>query len=103
LHGPALLELADRLPPLEALRPDRAIPPALQIEALRERVHDGDADPVQPARDLVATAVSELSAGVQSGEDDFGRRAIPGLLHLVDRDPAAVVDDGAAVVRVARL
>jgi hypothetical protein len=54
---------------------------------------------VQTARDLVAVVV-ELAAGVQHGQHDFGRR-LAALVH-VDRNAAAVVDDGDRVVDVDR-
>ena len=71
------------------------------MEALRERVDHRDADAVQAAGDLVAAAVAELAAGVQGRHHDLGRRSLL-LLVLLDRDAAAVVDDGDAVVGVDR-
>src|SRR5206468_1433494 len=59
-----------------------------------------DADAVQASGDLVAPAVAELAAGVEGGEDYLRGRLVLRLLHLVDGDAAAVVDDRAAVVRV---
>ena len=56
---------------------------------------------MQAAGDLVAAAVAELAAGVQDGEHDLeGGLAL--LLHRVDGDAAAVVDDGDRVVGVDR-
>ena len=69
------------------------------MEPLGERVDDRDADAVQAAGDLVAAAVAELAAGVQRGQHDLGRGPFL-FLQFVDRDAAAVVGDGAAVVRV---
>ena len=69
------------------------------MQRLRESVDDRDPDPVQAPRDLVAAAVAELAAGVQGGEHDLGGRSLL-LLQLADRDAAAVVGDGAAVVGV---
>ena len=94
-----LLELADRHAPLVGLRPHVPVPAHLEVEALGERVDDGDADAVQAARDLVAAAVAELAAGVEHGQDDLGRRALLLLVH-VDRDAAAVVADRDAIVRM---
>ena len=52
----------------------------LEVEPLRQRVDDRDADAVQAAGDLVAAAVAELAAGVQDGQHDLdGRPAL--LLH----------------------
>jgi hypothetical protein len=66
---------------------------------LRQRVDDRHADAVQAARHLVAVVV-ELAAGVQHRQHDLGRR--PAALVHVDRDAAAVVDDGDRVVDVDR-
>ena len=93
------LNLADGLAALVALRPDRAVAPDLEVEPLRERVDDRDADAVQAARDLVAAAVAELAAGVQRGQHDLGGGLACFFMPL-DGDAAAVVDDGAAVVRM---
>ena len=56
---------------------------------------------MQAAGDLVAAAVAELAAGVEDGEHDLERR-LALLLHRVDGDAAAVVDDGDRVVGVDR-
>src|SRR5262249_58343012 len=73
----ALLQLALRLAPLVALGPLEAVAPDAQLELLRERVDDRDADAVKPARDLVAAAVAELAAGVENGQHDLsGRRGL---------------------------
>ena len=82
---------------LVALLPDAAVAPDLELELGRERVDDGDADAVQAARDLVAAAVAELAAGVQRRQHDL-RGGLAQLRVALDRDPAAVVDDGDAVV-----
>ena len=95
----AALEVAHRLAALVGLGVLVAVAPDRQVEPLGQRVDDRDADAVQAAGDLVAAAVAELAAGVQHGQDDLGRRALL-LLHHVDRDAAAVVGHGDAVVRV---
>ncbi len=100
LHRPALLELGGRLASRVGLGPDGPVPPDLEVELLGERVDDRDADAVQAARDLVTPAVAELAAGVQGRQHDLGRGPVLGLLHLLDRDPAAVIDHRAAVVRM---
>jgi hypothetical protein len=92
-------QLGHRFAALVVLRPDEAVAADLQMQALGERVDDGDADAVQAAGDLVAAAVAELAAGVKDREDDLGRRALL-FLHDPDRDAAAVVGDRAAVVRM---
>ena len=65
-----------------------------------KRVDDGHADAVQAAGDLVAVVV-ELTAGVQDGHDDLGRRA--SLLGVdIDGNTASVVDDRDRFVGVDR-
>ena len=78
---------------------DLAVAPDLEIERLRQRVDDRDADAVQAARHLVAVVV-ELAAGVQHRQHDFGGRLAAGV--LADRNAAAVVDDGHRAVDVDR-
>ena len=94
-----LVEIGLRLAALVVLGPDRAVAADLKVELLGERVDDRDADAVQAAGDLVAAAVAELAAGVQGGQHDLGRGPLL-FFQFVDRDAAAVVDDGAAVVGV---
>ena len=69
-------------------------------QPLGERVHDGDADAVQAAGDLVAVA-AELAAGVQLRHHDLDRGQA-GALDDADRDAGAVVDDGHRAVAVQR-
>ena len=83
------------------LGPGEAVAPHLDVELLRERVDDRDADAVQPAGHLVAAAVAELAAGVEHRQHDLDRRLVL-LLHRGDGDAAAVVDDRDRVVRVDR-
>src|SRR5581483_10814509 len=66
------LHLRRRLAARELLTPDLPVAVDLGYEPLRERVHDRDADAVQPARDLVA-ALAELAAGVQLRQHDGQR------------------------------
>ena len=56
---------------------------------------------MEAAGDLVAPALAELAAGVEDGQDDLGRGALL-LGMLVDRNAAAVVDDGDRFVGVDR-
>ena len=70
----------------------------LELQPFGEESHHRDADPVQAAGHLVGVVV-ELSAGVQLGHDDFGRRA-SFLFVDVDRDAAAIVLDRHRIVRV---
>ena len=82
----------------ELLPVDLAVAADLGDQPLRERVHDGDADPVQAAGDLVALA-AELAAGVELRQDDRERgKAL--VLHDAHRDARAPVADGDGVVRV---
>ena len=97
----ALLERGLRGAADVVLRPHVAVAADLDVEALGERVDDGDADAVQAAGDLVAAAVAELAAGVEDGEDDLERGPAL-LLHHRDGDAAAVVDDRDRVVGVDR-
>ena len=96
---PVTSSSAGRRAALVALLVDLAVAPDLELERLRQRVDDRDADAVQAARDLVAVVV-ELAAGVQHGQHDFGGRLAARV--PVDRDAAAVVDDGDRVVDVDR-
>ena len=75
-----------------------AIAPDPQFQPFRQRVHDGNADAVQPARDLVAVLV-ELPARVQLGHDDLGRAHAFGRVHA-DGDAASVVTHRHAAVGV---
>ena len=82
-------ELGLRIAALVRLRVHLLVAPDLEIEGLRERVYDRDADPVQSAGHLVAVVV-ELAAGMKHGQRDFGRRLTAAV--AIDRDAAAVVD-----------
>ena len=97
LGGAGVDEIGDRLAALVGLRVDVAVAADLDVEPLGQRVHDRHADAVQAARHLVAVVV-ELAAGVQDGQHDLGGR-LAALVH-VDRNAAAVVDDGDRVVEV---
>ena len=89
--GPRTLHVADRVAALELLAVDLAVAANRGDEPLGERVDDGDADAVEAAGDLVAVA-AELAAGVELREDDR-EGGQPLLLHHVDRDARAPVDD----------
>ncbi len=75
-----------------------AVAPDPQLQLARQRVDDGDADAVQAARNLVGVLV-ELSAGMELGHDDLGRRNAFALVD-VDRNAAAVVAHGDGIVGV---
>ena len=94
-------ERALRHAALVGLCPLVAVAPDGELEALGERVDDGDADAVQPAGDLVAATVAELATRVKNGQHDLGC-GLPLLLHRVDGDAAPVVGDRHARVGVDR-
>src|SRR3974390_1283245 len=97
---PGLAQLRGRLALFIALLPNSAITLNFELEPVRKRVYHGNADAVQSARYLVGLAV-KLTSGVQNGHDDFRRRTLLGGVH-VDRNAAAVVDDGNGVVGMNR-
>ena len=66
-----------------------AVAPDPQLQLARQRIDHGDADAVQAAGNLVGVLV-ELSAGVQLGHDDLGRRNAFALVD-VDRNAAAII------------
>ena len=94
------LDRALRHTALEALLVDLPVAVHLRKEPFGERVHDGGADAVEAAGDLVAGA-AELPAGVELREDRR-QRGLVRALHRVDRDPAAGVAHRDRVVRVDR-
>ena len=98
LSDPDLLELGLGLPTRELLAVDLAVAMDVGDQPFGERVHDRDADAVQPAGHLVPVA-AELSACVELRQDDRQRRQ-PLLLHNLDGDPAAVIRDRHGVVRM---
>ena len=61
----------------------------LDLQPLRERIHNGRAHAVQTAGHLVSPA-AELTAGVQHREHDL-KRALARLLLNIDRNAAAVI------------
>ncbi len=67
----------------------------------REGVDHADSDAVEAARGAVRLAL-ELTARVEGGHDDFQRGLAWVLWVRVDRDSAAVVEDGQAVARLQR-
>ena len=98
LAGTGFLELGLRFALRVCLLPGKAIAPDLQVELVRERVDATDADAVQAAGNLVAVAV-EFAARMQHGHHHLrGGQTFAIHIHLVDRNAAAVVDDGDGVV-----
>ena len=96
------LDIPVRNAPREILAIDLAAAPDLCDEPLGQRVHDGHADAVQPAGDLVRRVLAaELAAGVQLRQHNR-ERGHPLVGHRVDRDAGAVVADGDGVVRMER-
>ena len=80
-----VLRFAERVFLLEVA----AVAPDIEPERGRQRVHHRHTDAVQAAGDLVAVVV-EFAAGVQHGQDHFGRGNAFFLVD-VDRNAAAVV------------
>ena len=69
----------------------------LDLQMLRKRVHDRDADAVKAATGRVDVRV-EFAAGVERGHDDFQRR-LAGIFRVrVHGDAAAVVGDAQRAV-----
>ena len=83
--------------PLVSLLVDLSVPPDLEIEPLRQRVHHGDADAMQTARHFVAVVV-EFAACMQNRKGDFGCGLSAGM--PIDRNTTTVVDDSDRVVDV---
>src|SRR5581483_8112570 len=84
----------------ELLLPQLAAVLHLEVELAGQRVHDRDADAVQTAGNLVATA-AELASGVQHGERQRrGRQLLPG--GGAGRDASTVVVDPDAAVSLER-
>jgi hypothetical protein len=77
------------------------IAPDLDVLTLRQRVHDGEADAVEPAGDLVAAAVAELAAGVQP-VSTTSAAGFCSFSMIATGDAAALIDDRDGVVRVDR-
>ena len=98
LGGARFLERRQGLAALVGLLVHLAVALDLDLEVLRQGIDHRQPDAVQSARDLVGALV-ELAAGVQLGEHDLrGRQLLRGV--DVDRNSAAVVDHGDAVVDV---
>src|SRR5690242_13382010 len=77
-----------------------AVAPDLEVELVRERVHAAHAHAVQSARDFVVRGV-EFSARVQRGEHDLrGGKFFSAHYHVINGDPAAIIDDGDGVINV---
>ena len=91
-------ERRDRRTPAVFLVVLLAVPHHRHQQPLRQGVDDGQPDPVQTSRHLVATS-AELAAGVELGHDDLqGGLAL--VFHDVDRDTTAVVGDRGGPVLV---
>ena len=97
LDGAELLELALRRAARERHGVELLAARHLDLELLRQRVDDRDADAVQAARGVVDLAV-EFAARVQRGHDHFERGLGLELGVRVDGDAAAVVGDGQEAV-----
>ena len=75
-----------------ALDPDFPAPPDLKLQPLGQRIHDGNTNAMQSARNFIGIVV-EFAAGVQFRKNDL-RRRLAFLRHDFSRNSAAVVDDG---------
>ena len=69
----------------------------LDLEVIGQRVDHRNADAVQAARGLIDLGV-EFAARMQRRHDDFERRLVLEFRVRVDRDAAAIVDDGEEAV-----
>ncbi len=96
-RGADVGERGDRLAVAELDHGFAAVAPDRELEHARQRVDDGDADAVQPARHLVGVLV-EFSAGMELGHDDLGGRHA--LAVDLGRNAAAVVAHRAGAVRI---
>ena len=95
-----LLQLAGRLAFGIALLPGESIAPDFQIEFFAQRVHAGNANPVQSTRNFVGRRV-EFAAGVQLGHYHLrGWHLFAVDLHRVHRDTAAVIDHSDGIIQV---
>ena len=99
MHRPGVDQLRQRLAQRIALLPQHPIPRDLDLHRLRQRVHDGAADAVQPARRLVRLA-AKLPPAVQRGQNHLQRAQVLELGVGVHRDAAPVVADGQKIVRL---
>ena len=93
LHLAQLFEGRDWVAPLEDLPVERLAPRDFHFEPFRQRVDDGNADPMQAARGLIGFLI-EFAARVQHGHDDFERRFLRKFLMRIDRKAAPIVDHG---------
>ncbi|MNS61563.1 hypothetical protein D3C72_945930 [compost metagenome] len=88
---------------LEHQAVDRAVAPDHDFKPGRQRIGDGNAHPVQAARERIGAAARlvELAARVQAGEDQFDDgRAFFGM--KADGDAAAVILNGHAAINMQR-
>ena len=96
-----LVEPAARRAPAVALGPQAPVARHLDLQAVGQRVHDRQADAVQPAGGGIGLA-AELAAGMQGRENDLEGGLVPEFRMRIGRDAAAVVADGDTVVRAQR-
>ena len=77
-----------------------AVTPDAQLQPLRQRIDYRHTDAVQATRDLVRILI-ELTARMQLGHHDFGRRTLQFVVLLdVSRNATAIVDDRDGIVCV---
>ena len=82
------------------LFPGKSIAPDFQIKFFAQRIHAGNADTVQSARDFVRRRI-ELTSGVQRGQYNLrGWNLFAFVLHHIHWDTATVVDHRHRVIDV---
>ncbi len=96
-----LLELALRNPARKNLSIELLAGRHLHLDALGQRIDDGDADAMQAAGGLIGARI-EFAAGVQHGHDHFERRLLGEFRMRADGNAAAIVDDGEPAARLER-
>src|ERR1035441_6482866 len=101
LAGARLAQLTYRRAATEVHLPCESVAPDLDVELLRERVDATDAHAVQAAGDLIGGGV-EFAASVEDGQHHLhgGHLLAAGQRLHIDRNTAAIVDDGDRIVHV---
>ena len=97
---PRLFQLVDGLSALIRLLPHGAIPADFHIQRIGQRIHHGNADAVQPARNFVGLRI-EFAASVQYRQHHFRGGTLLCGVHI-HRNSASVVLHSDAIVFVDR-
>jgi hypothetical protein len=95
---PGHFEFGRDITPFIHLMVDFAVSPDLQLHVFGKGIHHGETHAVKASRDLIALII-KFTSGVEFGHDHFHRRALLLLVHI-DRDAAAIISNGDAVVDV---